>query len=117
EPYSIAIALLDSGLPLERFQIDAVDISLRALSRARSRMYGTNSFRETDLSFRDRFFSSTPDGWELTDAFLDRVHFRQGNIVAPDFQPDTNRYDIIFCRNLLIYFGHFTQELVIRRLD
>src|SRR6185295_14136040 len=114
---SIAIALLDAGLRMERFQIDAVDISLRALSRAKSRMYGTNSFRESNLDFRDRFFRSTPDGWELGEAFLDRVHFRQGNIVAPDFQLDTNGYDIIFCRNLLIYFGRFTQELVMKRLD
>ena len=45
EPYSMAMALLDAGLPAERFQIEAVDISSHALESARRAVYRKNSFR------------------------------------------------------------------------
>ena len=45
EPYSMAMALLDAGIPAERFAVDAVDISQQALRKARQAEYGRNSFR------------------------------------------------------------------------
>src|SRR6266852_1112454 len=48
EPYSMAMALLDAGVPAHRFQVDAVDISARVLAYAGRRMYGKNSFRGQD---------------------------------------------------------------------
>src|SRR5437016_6196544 len=51
EPYSIAMALLDAGIPSNRFHIDAVDLSTQALARARAGVYGKNSFRGKDLAF------------------------------------------------------------------
>jgi chemotaxis protein methyltransferase WspC len=45
EPYSIAMALLDAGVPSARFQVDAMDISQVALERAAAAVYGRNSFR------------------------------------------------------------------------
>jgi chemotaxis protein methyltransferase WspC len=58
EPYSIAMALLDAGIGPERFAIDAVDISERALEVARRGVYGRNSFRGRALEFRERHFSA-----------------------------------------------------------
>ncbi len=49
EPYSMAMALLDAGVPAERFHVDAVDISARVLSHAGRGIYGRNSFRGQDL--------------------------------------------------------------------
>src|SRR5436190_14625947 len=48
EPYSVAMALLDAGVPNGRFQIDGADISGRALERARQGIYRKNSFRGED---------------------------------------------------------------------
>lgn len=112
EPHTIAMALLDAGLPAGRLRIDAIDISTRALDLARLGLYGRNSFRGADLSFRDRHF--TPEGrdWRLCDAVRQPVHFAQGNVVAPDFLAGALPYDIIFCRNLLIYFNPSTQQRV-----
>src|ERR1700674_835338 len=45
EPYSMAMALLDGGFPVDRFRVDAVDVSTRALEHARHGIYGKNSFR------------------------------------------------------------------------
>lgn len=59
EPYSIAMALFDAGVPADRFSIDAVDISAQAIALARTGVYGRNSFRGRELGFRSRYFDAT----------------------------------------------------------
>jgi chemotaxis protein methyltransferase WspC len=115
EPYSIAMALLDVGFPAERFEIDAVDFSRRALGLGKRASYGRNSFRNKDLNFRNRYFRLTNDRYELAESVRARVHFQQGNLLAADFLAGES-YDIIFCRNVLIYFDGPTQKRVIRTL-
>jgi len=110
EAYSMAIALLDAGLPPERFIIEALDVSTRALARARHAVYGKNSFRGRDFHFRDRYFTATKQGQHLEESVRQKVRFQKGNIFDPDLLPGTGHYDIIFCRNLLIYFDHPTQD-------
>jgi len=119
EPYSMAMALLDAGLPGDRFRIDAVDISERSLALARHADYGPNSFRGRDLGFRDRHFGASPRGWRLNDVVRSRVSFQQGNLFAPGCLPGAGIYDSIFCRNVLIYFDRAAQDevvAVLRRL-
>jgi chemotaxis protein methyltransferase WspC len=116
EPYSIAMALLAAGLPRDRFQVEAVDVSRKALARARLAVYGKNSFRGPDADFREHYFHPAPSGYRLADSVREQVRFHYGNLVAADFHPSTECYDIIFCRNLLIYFDRSTQELVIHTL-
>ncbi len=117
EPYSIAMALLDAQLPSERFQIDAVDISAHVLALAQNGVYGKNSFRGDDISFRDRYFTEEQRDYRIVDAVRRCVHFRQGNIFAPFSASDrVPLYDAIFCRNLLIYFEPAMQERAIERM-
>jgi chemotaxis protein methyltransferase WspC len=116
EPYSMVMALLDAGLSREQFHVDAVDISMRSVERAKSRLYGANSFRGGNLAFRDRYFEQTPNGYLLADGFSDIVTFCHGNLLAPDFRLGAAPYDVIFCRNLLIYFDRKTQEQIFERL-
>lgn len=115
EPYSLAMALLDTGFPTERFQIDAVDISERVLAHARQGIYGRNSFRGRDLEFRDRYFASTPEGWVLDPAIRKLVRFQRGNLLDDAAMSDS--YDAVFCRNLLIYFDVATQRRAILALE
>jgi chemotaxis protein methyltransferase WspC len=110
EPYSAAMALLDAGWPGERFAIDAVDISRRALARAQRAIYGQNSFRGQGLEFRDRYFEPVPGGYALVPEARRQVRFQTGNLLTGNFAPSTTRYDVIFCRNLLIYFDRATQR-------
>jgi chemotaxis protein methyltransferase WspC len=104
EPYSMAIALLDAGIPPARFQIDAVDISERALGVAHHATYGRNAFRGADLAFRDRHFSVTPAGAVLDKSVRQQVRFQQSNLFAPEFLARPGAYDFVFCRNVMIYF-------------
>jgi chemotaxis protein methyltransferase WspC len=76
EPYSMAMALLDAGLSPDSFRIDALDISMRALARAKSGTYGANSFRGDDLTFRDRYLERTVNGYFLPER-IRRRRFRQ----------------------------------------
>lgn len=117
EPYSMAMALLDAGFPASRFQIDAMDISARALTHARRAVYGKNSFRGDNLDFRDRYFEATAHGHRLSDAVRRQVHFRHANLFVSNFLPDTEIYDMIFCRNLLIYFDRVTQDAAVHVLQ
>ena len=80
EPYSIAMALIDAGLPPAQFQIDAVDISDRALARARRGVYSLNAFRGPDSSFRTRYFHQGPEGYALDAAVKGTVRFLRGNL-------------------------------------
>lgn len=116
EPYSMAMALLDAGLPSGRFHIDAVDISARALAFAQRGAYGRNSFRSEDLDFRTRHFRPAHGGYMLNSAVRSQVRFWRGNILDENCVEGGGSYDIIFCRNLLIYFDRPTQDQTLSKL-
>jgi chemotaxis protein methyltransferase WspC len=117
EPYSIAMTLAEAGFPPARYDIDAADISFRAIEHALQGLYGRNSFRSADLGFRDRYFEAGERGYRLRADVRARVRFRQGNLLADDFPFTGERYDFVFCRNVLIYFDRRTQDKAIRALD
>lgn len=108
EPYSAAMGLLDAGLAAEQFTIDAFDVSRVALDRARQGRYSANAFRNADLAFQDRWFRRDGHASVLDETILGRVRFAWGNILDESFpaaHPNaaTEPFDIVFCRNLLIY--------------
>lgn len=121
EPYSIAIALIEAGLSPKQFQIDAIDISRRSLQLAQRAIYDKHSFRGTDLTFQQRYFTRTtavtPAGYYLCEAVRQSVHFQHGNIIDFAFAIDRVSYDIIFCRNLMIYFDSLSRERTLQVLD
>ena len=116
EPYSLAIALLEAGLSPEQFMIDAVDISQRSIAKAKHGIYTKNSFRGEAWSNRDRYFQQTQQGFQLDDSILKLVNFQQGNVLTllPSL---TQPYDVIFCRNLLIYLHEEACSQVLQAID
>jgi chemotaxis protein methyltransferase WspC len=116
EPYSMAMALLSAGIPADRFEIDAIDVSRRALTRARLAHYGANSFRGSDQEFRARYFRASGAQFQIVDAVRAPVRFRQGNLFDERLCLVSGLYDVVFCRNLLIYFDRETQARAIRAL-
>ncbi len=120
EPFSMAIALLEAGIPDSRFRVAGIDISQRALELAGQACYGLNSFRGQELGFRARHFQAADGKWQLAERVRKRVCFQQGNLFAADFLPGRDLYDYIFCRNVLIYFDQRTQaralEVLLRLL-
>ncbi|MGF6723209.1 chemotaxis protein methyltransferase WspC [Paraburkholderia sp. GAS41] len=116
EPYSVAMALLDAGIGPERFSIDAIDISARVIELAQRAVYGRNSFRGGEYAFRERHFSSTEGGWVLNERVQQTVRFAQANLFESSHNGGA-RYDVIFCRNVLIYFHRDAQDRAIQILD
>lgn len=105
EPYSMAMALARAGIVPGMCRIDAVDLSPAALERARLGRYTRNAFRGADLAFRERWFRQDGDEYLIDDALRGYVSFSQGNLLAKAGPAaDGSRYDLVFCRNLLIYF-------------
>jgi chemotaxis protein methyltransferase WspC len=117
EPYSMVMALLEAGVPPGRFQVDAADISGRALARARAGGYGKNSFRGDDLGFRARYFERLKESYQLSPAVRSCVSFYQGNLLAESFLAGQHTYDFVFFRNLLIYFDRATQQRALSKLS
>jgi chemotaxis protein methyltransferase WspC len=117
EPYSLAMALLDAQVSPDRFHIDAIDVSERALAHARKGCYGRNSFRGQELEYRDRYFQQSDEGCILDPAVRQLVHFHRGNLLDDTSMARGRTYDAIFCRNLLIYFDSATQHRAILGLE
>ena len=112
EPYSIAMALLDAGLPPQAFKVDAMDISPKSIGRAQRALYGRNSFRGPQQDFRERHFNEGEDGHLLDGRVQRQVQFEVGNVLDPALLNRQGSYDFVFCRNLLIYFDLATQQRV-----
>lgn len=104
EPYSIAMAAVEAGLPPDRVRVDAVDVSARSLARAIEGTYGANSFRGTPPAARARFFREHRGRYSVEPAIRSAVHFHLGNLLDPGLLAGRPPFDVVFCRNLLIYF-------------
>lgn len=122
EPYSMAMGLLDAGLEPEQFAIDAVDISVAALERARAARYSANAFRNADLAFRDRWFRRDGSAAILDERVRGLVQFTRANILDEAFVAEAlasgrGPYDVVFCRNLLIYLTPEARTRVVGSLD
>ena len=112
----MAMALLDAGVPSARFQVDAMEISTRALTLAEAATYGRNSFRGSGAMGREHLFEPAPRGRRVCERVRRQVRFRHGNMLACPFAPGRDRFDIVFCRNLLIYFDRAAQDRAIQTL-
>ncbi|NJO14629.1 MAG: chemotaxis protein [Thioploca sp.] len=117
EPYSIAITLLEAGLSIHQFQIDAVDISQSALEQAQQGFYPPTAFRgQINRSWQQRYFALTPTGYQIRADVQSAVRFIKGNLLDPQLLRVAEPYDILFCRNLLIYWEEPARKIGIKQL-
>jgi chemotaxis protein methyltransferase WspC len=103
EPYSLAIALAEEGVPPSLIRIDGVDLSPGQVGRAEAARYPAFSFREPGADPRPRYFHEAGGRWELDRAVRAPLRFRAGNLVTGDALAGEAPYDLILCRNLFIY--------------
>jgi chemotaxis protein methyltransferase CheR len=118
EAYSLAIYLRDAGLDgTWDVSVRAVDVSPAALHRARAGRYSRWSLRETSPELRRRWFRSDGDDVVLDESVRAAVDFEQVNLAEDHplrWAPDT--YDVVFCRNVLMYLTPGAAQGVIERL-
>ena len=119
EPLSIAMALEEAGwfgrLPIELYASDASDAALRKAAAGR---YGSRAFRQLPVELRDKYFDAdTRGGWLVKPSLKARVTaWSRVNIVRPEEIAVLASADVIFCRNLFIYFNEATVRLVVDHL-
>lgn len=103
EPYSIAIVLNEFLPDIDRWQINLIgmDINEAALQQAQRAVYRKWSFRHVNETFLRRYFIPHEDSYQLRREIVERVTFIRGNLINPPALP---LFDIIFCRNILLYF-------------
>jgi chemotaxis protein methyltransferase CheR len=122
EPYSIALTLRRCVPQLgpERATILATDLNDAFLDFARAGIYRRWSFRRTDPDDLDAFFRPLGDGrYEIAPQVRDSIRFASLNLAAgtyPSVATGTAAQDVIFCRNVLMYFGQEQARRVIARL-
>jgi chemotaxis protein methyltransferase CheR len=101
EAYSLAIALEECGRD-SGSQILATDISAAAIATARRGLYGDWSFREIDSMWRARYFTRAgKNKWAIAPRFAARVTFDVRNLA--NTRPNEDGFDVILCRNVLMY--------------
>jgi chemotaxis protein methyltransferase CheR len=105
EPYSLSIALHNAGLALAgvSWEIDACDLNVERIARAQDALYPESSLRACDADARRKYFVAEPGGFRLRDKYRANVRLFPTNLLAPNGALGWSVYDVILCRNMLIY--------------
>ncbi|WP_437614322.1 protein-glutamate O-methyltransferase CheR [Sorangium sp. So ce834] len=117
EPFTIAMLLAERGL-LGKVDLVASDISARALSRARAGVYGPRSLRSNapPPPFATRWLEVTPDRVAVSAELKEAIDWRRINLLEASEVASLGQFDVIVCRNVLIYFHDNTARWVITNL-
>lgn len=107
EPYTIAMSMLDSGL--EGFgykgQVLGTDVSTNALNRAREATYQGRALSNLDRATMQRFFEPVKEGHRVGKRVRDMVDFQYHNLIKEPYPLALmSNWDVLFCRNVTIYF-------------
>lgn len=121
EPYSIAMTFLEFGaLPAGAdFKILATDIDAKVISFARKGQYDENMLSGLPKPLRDSYFKpvkqAQSDTWQAGDSLKNLVSFKELNLL--DTWPMKGTFDVIFCRNVVIYFDEKTQGVLWKKFS
>ena len=119
EPYSIAIWLLENWPSVDEYLIEIVasDIDTRVLELARAGIFGKRSLMRLPANLIGRYFEPlTADQWQIASQLRDSISFTTVNLVEPDQTRRHGRFDVIFCRNVLIYFDDSSRRVAAENL-
>ncbi|MDD5285748.1 MAG: protein-glutamate O-methyltransferase CheR [Desulfuromonadaceae bacterium] len=114
EPYTIAMLLSDiPELKGWNIEIIGTDISQRVLQHARRAVYGKSSFRATEDLQLKLFFNQQDDGYKIKDSIREQVTISHLNLFDTNRMIMLGKMDIIFCRNVIIYFDLAAKKRVV----
>ena len=117
EPYSIAMMLKAMAAQLTGFRIDilATDLSVEVIARAKAGLYSQFEVqRGLPIQLLVKYFKQQGERWQIDEAIRKMVQFRPFNLLE-DMVP-LGRFDVVFCRNVLIYFDQPTKVDVLERI-
>ena len=113
EPYSLVMAL-SRHIPLNQIRIYATDIDKQVLAKAKVGLYNEKSLVGVPKDLKEKYFTQVGPSFQISDEIKQRVTFKEGNLLKNDYQKD---YDLIVCRNVLIYFTEEAKDEVFRKFS
>jgi len=115
EPYSIAMTLREAMPDLARWdaKILATDLDTNMIMRGSQGAYPGDSLDDVPAAKRDRYFSQTEAGFKAKESLRELIAFKPLNLLHP--WPVKGPFDVIFCRNVMIYFDTPTKTDLVRR--
>lgn len=117
EPYSIAMVVQEAMAEPDQAVIRAVDINPAILRKAARGRFGNWAFRETSAEMQQRWFQKEGAEFAIADRVLRAVRFEPRNLVVDDpelWRPQSQ--DVVFCRNVIMYFPSETARTVVARI-
>ena len=112
EPYSIAMCLLERWADINNHDVEIIssDIDTKILAQARAGLYSARSVQHVPKPYLQKYFRQTGHSYQLCDDLRSAVEFTRVNLMdSADMRPYRN-FDVIFCRNLLIYFDDLSRK-------
>jgi chemotaxis protein methyltransferase CheR len=119
EPYSVAIWLLENWPLVDEYEIEIVgsDIDTAVLEAARAGIFGKRALMRLSPQLIEKYFARLgEDSWRILDDLRESVHFTPVNIVEPQETRPHGQFDVIFCRNVLIYFDDASRRVAAENL-
>lgn len=117
EPASVVMALLEAGIERGAFVVDALDLSTVVVARARAGVYNASESRSLSPARRARFARPAGNGIVLLPEVLGSIRYQQGDLLDPASVRGMGPYDLVLCRNLLIYLTAQAREHIVRVLE
>lgn len=112
EPYSL-VMLLSKYMPLNKIKIFATDIDEQVISKAKTGIYRAQSLSGLPQEFKDKYFTKLGDNsYQISEDIKKCVEFKKHNLLKDDYPKN---YNIIVCRNVVIYFTEEAKDQIYRR--
>lgn len=118
EPYSLAMILKEEAAKLQgwSYEIVGTDISLEILEKAKSGLYSQfEAQRGLPIQMLIKYFDKVAEQWQIKQEIRDMVQYKEYNLLD-DLTP-LGRFDVVFCRNVLIYFEQETKSKVLESIS
>lgn len=117
EPYSLAMILKEEGIRLGgwKFEIVATDINTEVIDRAKAGLYSQFEVqRGLPIQYLMKYFKQVEDKWQITPEIKAMIDYREFNLLTDP--RGLGQFDVVFCRNVLIYFDQPTKAQVLDRV-
>lgn len=116
EPYTLSMMLMEKHLQAKQFEIYASDLSEEVLCSAKKAAYSSYSIRNVPETYLKKYFSGNGQAYALNAAVKNSVKFMKINLIDNKNMGSLRGMDIIFCRNVLIYFDNKAKQKVVSNL-
>ncbi|MCR4908305.1 MAG: protein-glutamate O-methyltransferase CheR [Lachnospiraceae bacterium] len=113
EPYSLVMCL-SKHIPMNKIKINATDLDKTVMAKAKVGLYADKSVAGVPKEMKDKYFTKVGPSWQISDQIKSHVTFKEHNLLKDTYEKN---YDLIVCRNVLIYFTEEAKADVFKKFS